>query len=193
MIAYYFDPKKPFSTIRFLATFKLPPDFNRIHEEAAIWMLPYFVNGVPVNALRGCMCAENRTTPIITWVRENDAKSRKLLGVYTEVFSHSLRKWATDQATAEYDAVILCCMQPANKTFQQYGKDLVANSCNAADAYDEKNLSDISIKGVDESVRVSIHQYLVQSLLVNLTYIPFQENFHSSIQENTGNDANDIQ
>lgn len=85
------------------------------------------------------MCAEDRTVPIIDLVHNNATRLPERLQHYLELINYPLKKYATDQAIAEYDAVILRNMQPASMTAQQYADDLVAKLCKVADVFDEGN------------------------------------------------------
>lgn len=69
-------------------------------------MLPHYVHETIVHALKYRMCAEDKTAPIIDSVHNNGTRSRKLLQIYLETGNYLLEKYATDQATTEYDAAI---------------------------------------------------------------------------------------
>lgn len=49
--AHFFDPSDPISITCFLAKFKVACDTNRIHEEAAMWVLLFFYNNKLATAL----------------------------------------------------------------------------------------------------------------------------------------------
>lgn len=112
--------------IGFLATTKLAYGTNRIRKGAAIWLLPHYVHWRLANALNGHMDAKEGTVPIIASVCNNDIRSRKLLRSYSEVVNYFLKKYSTDQAIAEYDAVILHYLQEAFMSPQQYADNVVA-------------------------------------------------------------------
>lgn len=56
---HFFDLKDSISFLRFLATFKLMCDSNKILEGAAMCFLPYYVKDNLANALISRICAEN--------------------------------------------------------------------------------------------------------------------------------------
>lgn len=61
---HFFDPKDSFSNIGLLATLELACDTNRIHEGAALWVLPYYVCETLANALNCGMCETNKSSHI---------------------------------------------------------------------------------------------------------------------------------
>lgn len=132
MKAHFFDPKDPIFIIGFLATFELTCDTNKIHEGAAMWVLPHFVKETIANALNSRMCAEDRTAPLVATVRHDKIRHQKLLRSYPEVVNYLLKKFATGAEIAEYDATILRYMHPASMTHQQFADDLIAKSCKVA-------------------------------------------------------------
>lgn len=133
MKAHYFEPKEPISIIVFLKTFKLACVTNKIHEGAAMSLLPNHVHETLTNALSSPMCVEDRAAPIIVSLRNNDKRLRKLLRSYPGVVIYLLKKYATNQEIAEYDAASLHYMQPTHMTPQQYACDSVAKSCKVVD------------------------------------------------------------
>lgn len=73
--------------------------------------------------------------------------------------NYLLRKYATDQKVAEYDAAILRNMQSASMTFQQYGDDLITESGKVIAVYVEVTLSDGFIERDDQSIRYRLQNY----------------------------------
>lgn len=73
-------------------------------------------------------------------MRNNDTRSRKTTTFILE--SHELRaeNFAPNQAIAEFDATILCYMQPSNTTKQQYADGLATESRKVTIVYDEGTL-----------------------------------------------------
>lgn len=62
-------------------------------------------------------------------------------------------KVSTDQAEREFDATVLCYMQPSNVTIQQYADDPVVDLCWVPDLYDKGTLNKVVIIGADTSTR----------------------------------------
>lgn len=139
MKEHYLDFKESIFIISFLATFKLACNTNRTQEGAAMWVLPHYLHETIANALKSRMCSEHRTNQIIASVCNRDTRSHKLLRSYLEVVNYLLRKCATGQKIAEYDAEILRYMQPANMNPKKYADDLVVKSCKVADVLREGN------------------------------------------------------
>lgn len=75
---------------------------------------------------------------------------------------YTLKKYATDQGIAEYDAAIFHYMQPDKTTHQQYANDLVAKYCKVAHVYDKGTLKDVFVEGVDASIRHSLRHFWAQ-------------------------------
>lgn len=75
MKVHFFDRKDPMSIIGSSATFTLVCDAYCIHEGAAIWVIPYYVNVTLVNALNSRTSGKNKSTPLITSVRNKDVSS----------------------------------------------------------------------------------------------------------------------
>lgn len=57
--------------------------------------------------------------------------------------------FATDQADAAYDALILGYIAPSCKTSQQYDDKITSKSFNVSDVYVESTLDEFSIEGVE--------------------------------------------
>lgn len=98
MKAHFLDKKYSISAIAFLATFKLACNSNRNHEDVALWGLSHYVNETLANALNSHMYAEEKFTPIVSSVHNNDSRSRKLLRLYSEAGNYFLKKFGKDQA-----------------------------------------------------------------------------------------------
>lgn len=91
-------------------------------------------------------CEEEKSYSINPSVYKNDRRSEKFFLSY-RLCEYILRKLATDQAFGGLDAEILCYGETSYMKPQQYGSDLVAKPCKAADEYDEDRLMAIlSIK-----------------------------------------------
>lgn len=88
MKAYFSDPKDPIFVIVILATFKFVCNSNKIHERAALLVLPHYVQGSLANKLISCMCAENWLVTLPASVRNKQHKPRKLLRSNPEVVNH---------------------------------------------------------------------------------------------------------
>lgn len=64
MKAYNFDSKNPISRKGFLGTFKFACDCNKLHEDTAVWVLPYYVQESLTNTRNRCMCVEIWFAPL---------------------------------------------------------------------------------------------------------------------------------
>lgn len=103
--------------------------------------------------------------------------------------SYILKKFATDQVVAGYEASILRYVQPSRMSPQQHADDVTAKSCNAADVYDEGTASDVFIKGVALSTRQSFRSYLATQRQADLQKIVFQAESLFAIQKGSGNQS----
>lgn len=83
------------------------------------------------------MCAESQLEPLVASVRNEKHRVRKLLLECSEAISYLLKRYATDQAIAAYDATFLRCMQKFNTTLQQYADGLIETSCRVADVHNK--------------------------------------------------------
>lgn len=79
------------------------------------------------NELNNCMCEEDLSAPFFISVRNEHSRSRKSMRAYSEVASSPLKKFATHQAIAAYDAALQDYMRPASVTLQRYADALDAN------------------------------------------------------------------
>lgn len=59
MKADFFEPENPVSIIGFFATFELACDTNKIHKDAAMWVLPRFLKEIIDNELKSRTGAED--------------------------------------------------------------------------------------------------------------------------------------
>lgn len=76
----------------------------------------------------------------------------KLLQSCLQGMNCLLKKFEADQAIARFNAIILCCMWPANMTSQNQADNLVAKFCKVANIYAEDSLNQVLIVGLDESI-----------------------------------------
>lgn len=74
--ANLFDKNDRISIIGFGPIFKLACNTNRIRESAAMYVLPYYINGTLANAIHSHTCIEGKSTLITTSARNNEARSR---------------------------------------------------------------------------------------------------------------------
>lgn len=81
------------------------------------------------NALNSRMCVEDNSTATTALVHNNDVRLRKILRSYPETVNYLLKKFATDEATAEFEAAILRYKKQSNMTPHKYVEGLVAKSC----------------------------------------------------------------
>lgn len=91
-----------------------------------MWVLSNYINETLNNALNSRMCAEDWLSPFAAYVRNEDSSPRKMLRSYLEVVTYLLKKYATDQAGEESDAVIWRIVQLQIMALQKYADDLIA-------------------------------------------------------------------
>lgn len=119
--AQFFDPGDPIFIIGFLPTFKLPCNTNHIHEEAAMWVLPFIVYNALATKLNSRMSAVTHIAPVFASVKTIEPTTqKKCFRSYPEVVIYLHKKLANDQTTAKMDFKILRYTQPANKTLMEY-------------------------------------------------------------------------
>lgn len=87
---------------------------------------PHYFNWTPTNALIIRMGATDKSSSIATSEYDVYNRSHERLRSYEERVNSMLKTSVRNQAFAEFDTSILRCMQPANKTPQQYADDVVA-------------------------------------------------------------------
>lgn len=93
MKAHFFDPKGLIPITEFVAAFKISCDSNRIHEDAAMWVLSHDVNATPVNALNSRRWAQIKAFQVAISVHKLENQSPKLLRWYPDVANYSLKKF----------------------------------------------------------------------------------------------------
>lgn len=71
MMAHFFNPSDPDSTIEFFPTFKLSCDTNNVHENADMWM-PFFVKNALAKILNSRMFAAACINPVVASVDTAD-------------------------------------------------------------------------------------------------------------------------
>lgn len=82
---HFLDTKDLISIFGFIATFKLAYDKIRIHKDAAMCIVPHYVNETLGSALDCGTCAKDKSILIANSVHNSDARSQKLLRSYSEV------------------------------------------------------------------------------------------------------------
>lgn len=100
--AQFFDPGDLIYIIRFLNTFMVACDNNRIRERAAILVLPHYVNETHPNTLNSHMCAMDMSSPIAASVSNVDDRSRQFLRSDPEVGNYLLKKFTSCEANKEF-------------------------------------------------------------------------------------------
>lgn len=78
MKANFSDSKHQIFKIGFFATFTSACDKYRIHEGAAMWVLPHYISETLAKALNSCICAKDQSMPPAASVRNADNQSQKL-------------------------------------------------------------------------------------------------------------------
>lgn len=85
MNALFFDTKATIYVLRFLTTFKIASNTNRIHEEAVMCILSHYVSETLATALDSLMCTTDKSSSVAASVRNADTGFSKLLRSYPEV------------------------------------------------------------------------------------------------------------
>lgn len=98
------------------------------------------------------MCGKDGFPPFTASEHNVENRSRRLLRLYPEVVSYLLKKFATDQAIAEFVVAILRYMQQTTMKLQQYADYLLATSCKVAVKIDEGTLIVIFREDGDPSI-----------------------------------------
>lgn len=78
----------PISVLGFFAIFKLVCDTNNIHEGAAMWLLPFFVNNTFSITLNSLISAAAHIFSIASVNTFESPTQKKLLLSYPEVVNH---------------------------------------------------------------------------------------------------------
>lgn len=81
------------------------------------------------------------------------------LKTYQQVAIYLLRTNGTDGNTAETENVISIFSKPSNKTPSQYAEELMAKAFRCGDKYEEHNLKEIFIQGLDTSIQQNMRGY----------------------------------
>lgn len=136
-------------------------------------VLPLFVHETLADVLNSRMYAEHSFAAFAASVQNQEQRSRKLLVSYRRVVSYLLKTFATDQAVAEFDSLILRYMRPSSIAPRRYADRIMAKMCKAAEVYDKSTLSAIYVDGVDSSIRRSVRTYratLPQAYLIDIEF-----------------------
>lgn len=111
---------------------------RRIHEEAAMWILPFFVKDALATILNNCVSAATHIAPVIASVNTIEPMiQKKRFRSNLEVVNYLVKKFANNQEITERNSTILLYTQPASITPIQYADNSIPESCKVADVYDE--------------------------------------------------------
>lgn len=175
MKAHFIVPSDPISPSGFLATPRIACETNRIHEKAAMRVLPFFVKNALASPSNSCMSAATNTAPKVAFAQSAEPiKQKKLLLPYPVVDNYLLKNFATHQTVAKMNSTILRHTQPSSMSQTQNAVDLYVKSCKAADVYDGSTLNDIFIEGVDFSICHSHGKCWVSNPQAELSDIAFK-------------------
>lgn len=106
MKAHLFELIEPISIIAFLASFKLACDTNIIHQrQPCRFSLTMLRKHSQMHWTVACV--RDRLPPFATSARIEEPNSHKIKRSYPDVVRYLFKKYATDQAIAEIDVVIL--------------------------------------------------------------------------------------
>lgn len=108
-------------------------DNNRIHEEAAMWVLPFFGKHALPSTLNGRMSQTTHIASVVASLYTAEPTTQKNpLCSYLEAVNYLLKKVANDQAIAEMDPAMLRYTQPAKTTLVKFADDLYDKSCKSS-------------------------------------------------------------
>lgn len=160
MKEHMFDSASFISMIGFLTTFKLGCDAIRIHEGAAMWVMPHFVSERVVASTNWQMIRNDGTAVAATIITPNRLASQvPRLRFYAEIVNHLQKRYVHAQTIADADAMIPRYTQPANIKPLQYGEDLFSKAVHLEDVYKGSALNNIFIEGIIKSIRHSLCEY----------------------------------
>lgn len=150
--------------------FKPACDAIRIHKEAVVRVLPFFVKNALATTSNTRMSTATNIAPAVASVQLAELLGQKqLIWSYLEAVNVLLMKFANNQAIADMDAAALHYTQPPSVPLMQYADDNYAKSCKAVDVHDESTLNNIFIESVDSSIFHSLQEYRATSPQADLT------------------------
>lgn len=157
MKAPFFNPSNPIFIICFHVPFKPAYNTIRTHGEAAMWILPFYINNALTMALNSLMSAATHiASGVALVITVEQATQKKYLRFYPGVVNYLFEKFANDEAIAKMD--IAMYKKPTNMTAIKCVGDLYTNWCKVANVYDEAKLYIIFIERVDSSVCHSVRE-----------------------------------
>lgn len=183
MKTHFSNPKSTNFVIRFLATFELGCDSNKIYEEAAMWALPLEMKDDYANALNGSSCSKHRLALIATFVQNEQRLYYKLLRSYSELVVYFHKKYSTNHTITSYNATLLQYMQTSGFALQQYADDRNAMSCKLAKVYDKSKVKFVFIEEVDHLSRYGFRHFCATETQANSNDSAFQLKYLLSIQK----------
>lgn len=136
MKARLFAQKGSVSIIGFLPTFNLAWDTNRILEEAAMRVLPFFARNTSTFVLNSRMPAATNVAPAVSFVNSAEQlRHKKLLQPYPEVSNYLLGRVANNQAFFWMISAILRYTQLASLSPVRYADELYVTRFKVGDIY----------------------------------------------------------
>lgn len=146
MKALFYNPSDRVLVIGLLATFKLPCCTSRIHERAAVWVLPFFVESALRSTVNRHKSPATSIAAVVASVQlAGLLRQKKLLRSYSEVVNYLLKPFANDLAILKKDSTVWRYTPLPSMTPVQYTNDLNAKSSKVANVYHDSKLNGIFI------------------------------------------------
>lgn len=155
MKPHTYNPFVHISIVRFLKNVRIAWNTNGVHEDAAMWLLHFFMA---------------KTVSAVLIVRlSDDGKSEKhshfdsgetrYFTTYPPVDYFLLKKNATDEVITKTESDTTPFVQLSHMTPFQYAEELVTKTLCYGELYQEYALKEIFIEGLDASIRHRMREY----------------------------------
>lgn len=115
--------------------------------------------------------ARNIALAIVSIQSAEPLRQKKLLSSYLEGVNYIYKKFDNDQTIVELNSAIWRYTKPVSITPMQYADKLYANSCQAADVYNESTLNDLFTESIETFICHSFRKYQAFNLQAALTDI----------------------
>ena len=146
-----FDGSDPISVLGFLERFKTACNHNFVHEDAAIWLFQFFLEGQAHAMLQSRLVGSNMAV---------DAKHRELLTSYPQVVNFLIRNYATDEVIAEAYNEVIGCKQVATMNELRYSQLLWDKALRCGTVFSDLRLKSLFADGVSEVIRAQVRNHL---------------------------------
>lgn len=151
MGSFTFDGSDPISVLGFLERFKTACNHNHVHEDAAIWLFQFFLEGQAQAMLQSRLVGSSMAI---------DAKHRELLTSYPQVVNFLIRNYATDEVIAEAYNEVINCKQAATMTELRYSQLLWDKALRCGTVFSDLRLKSLFADGVSEVIRAQVRNHL---------------------------------